>query len=77
MLLHFKKGALNVENLKEQKPMLVIYTTDDICKMFHIGRLKCLELFRRDDFPAQKYGRGYGVEAEALKRYMSTRHILS
>lgn len=66
-----------MENLKEQKPMLVIYTTDDICKMFHIGRLKCLELFHRDDFQAQKYGRGYGVEAEALKRYMSTRHILS
>lgn len=57
--------------------MLVIYTTDDVCKMFHLGKVKCLELFRRDDFPAQKYGRGYGVEAEALKKYMSTRHILS
>lgn len=63
--------------LKEEKPMLVIYTVDDLCKMFHLGRTKCLELFRRADFPAQKYGRGYGIEAEALKKYMSTRHILS
>lgn len=60
----------------EGKPMLVIYTVDDLCKMFHLDRTKCLELFRRADFPAQKYGRGYGIEAEALK-YMSTRHILS
>jgi len=66
-----------MRELKEVKPMLVIYTTDDVCKMFHLGRAKCLELFRRADFPAQKYGRGYGVEAEALKKYMSTRHILS
>ncbi len=66
-----------MEDLKKGKTMLVIYTTDDVCKMFHLGRSKCLELFRRADFPAQKYGRGYGIEAEALKKYISTRHILS
>ncbi|NLC87270.1 MAG: helix-turn-helix domain-containing protein [Clostridiaceae bacterium] len=66
-----------MKNLKDGKPMLVIYTTNDVCKMFHLGKAKCLELFRRADFPAQKYGRGYGIEAEALQKYMSTRHILS
>lgn len=66
-----------MQNKNEEKPMLVIYTTDDVCNMFHLGKVKCLELFRRADLPAQKYGRGYGVEAEALKKYMSTRHIFS
>ena len=60
-----------------EKPMPVIYTTADICKMFHIGRVKCLELFHRADFPAQKYGRGFGIEANALANYMSSRHIIS
>ena len=61
----------------KEKPMPIIYTTKDICKMFHIGRVKCLELFHRSDFPAQKYGRGFGIEANALTNYMSSRHILS
>jgi len=66
-----------MKNLKEGKPMLVIFTTDDVCKMFHLGKVKCLELFRRADFPAQKYGRSYVVEEQALRKYTSTRHILS
>ncbi len=61
---------------RKEKPMPVIYTTEDICKMFHIGRVKCLELFHRADFPAQKYGRGFGIEANALTNYMSSRHII-
>ena len=61
----------------KEKPMQVIYTTKDICKMFHIGRVKCLELFHRADFPAQKYGRGFGIEATALTNYLSSRHIIS
>ena len=60
-----------------EKPMPVIYTTKDVCKMFHIGRVKCLELFHRADFPAQKYGRGFGIEATALTNYLSSRHIIS
>lgn len=64
------------ETIKE-KPMPVIYTTKDVCKMFHIGRVKCLELFHRADFPAQKYGRGFGIEATALTNYLSSRHIIS
>lgn len=66
-----------MKNLKEGKPMLVIFTTDDVCKMFHLGKVKCLELFRRADFPAQKYGRSYVVEEQALRKYTITRHILS
>lgn len=61
----------------KEKPMPVIYTTKDVCKMFHIGRVKCLELFHRADFPAQKYGRGFGIEATALTNYLNSRHIIS
>lgn len=61
----------------KEKPMPVIYTTKDVCKMFHIGRVKCLELFHIADFPAQKYGRGFGIEATALTNYLSSRHIIS
>ena len=61
----------------KEKPMPIIYTTKDICKMFPIGRVKCLELFHRADFPAQKYGRGFGIEANALTEFMSSRHIIS
>lgn len=66
---------MNKLNVQE-KPMPIIYNTADVCKICHIGRVKCLELFRRADFPAQKYGRGYGVEANALTNYMSTRHVI-
>ena len=66
-----------IEATIKEKPMPVIYTTKDICKMFHIGRVKCLELFHRADFPAQKYGRGFGIEATALTNYLSSRHIIS
>ena len=67
---------MNTTKLKE-KPMPIIYTTEDICKIFQIGRVKCLELFHRADFPAQKYGRGFGIEANALTEFMSSRHIIS
>lgn len=67
---------MNTTKLKE-KTMPIIYTTEDICKTFHIGRVKCLELFHRADFPAQKYGRGFGIEANALTEFMSSRHIIS
>ena len=64
------------ETKTKEKPMPIIYKTKDICKMFHIGRVKCLELFHRADFPAQKYGRGFGTEANALAKFMSYRYII-
>ncbi len=65
-----------LEVKSKEKPMPIIYTTKDIFKMFHIGIVKCLELFHRADFPAQKYGRDFGIEANALTNYMSSRHII-
>lgn len=56
---------------------IILYSTDDVCKMLHIGKLTCLNLFHRSDFPAQKYGRAYRVEESALREYLSQRHILN
>ena len=73
-----RKEVTPMKNVNVSEKILpTIYTTDDVCKIFRIGKVKCLELFHRADFPAQKYGRGFGVEANALNAYMSTRHILS
>lgn len=58
------------------KPMPVLYTMADVCKMFIMGKKACSELFHRKDFPAQKYGRSYMVEENALLEYLKTRHIL-
>lgn len=58
------------------KQMPVLYTMADVCKMFIMGKKACSELFHRKDFPAQKYGRSYMVEANALQEYLKTRHIL-
>ena len=60
----------------EAKPMPVLYTMADVCKMFIMGKKACSELFHRKDFPAQKYGRSYMVEANAHQEYLKTRHIL-
>ena len=67
------KGVRQMFKLGEIK----MYSPADVCEALHIGRVKCLELFHRADFPAQKYGRGFGIEANALTNYMSSRHILS
>ena len=67
-----------LQQMKENTSKLAKkHSTEDICKIFHIGRVKCLELFHRADFPAQKYGRGFGIEANALTEFMSSRHIIS
>ena len=60
----------------ESKPMPILYSIPEMCKMFTISKQTALKLFRSKDFPAQKYGRAYKVEANALQEYLSHRHIL-
>ena len=72
-----KKGGKPMEKVAvASKPMPVLYTMADVCKMFIMGKKACSELFHRKDFPAQKYGRSYMVEENALLEYLKTRHIL-
>ncbi len=54
-----------------------LYSTDDVCKLLHIGKEKCLELFHRDDFPSVKIGRKFWIKKECLAEYLSHKRILS
>ena len=67
----------HVENTSvESKPTPILYSIPEMCRIFTISKQTCLKLFRSKDFPAQKYGRAYKVEANALQEYLSHRHIL-
>ena len=51
------------------------YTTADVRRILGIGNKTCLELFHREDFPCQKFGRAYKITEENLKEYLKTRHV--
>ena len=46
-----------------------LLTTADVRKLLKIGNKTCLELFHREDFPCQKFGRAYKITEENLKEY--------
>ena len=52
-----------------------LLTTADVRKLLKIGNKTCLELFHREDFPCQKFGRAYKITEENLKEYLKTRHV--
>lgn len=49
-----------------------LFSPNDLCKDFHMGKQKCLELFRDKDFGAIRIGRRYYVSEENLKKFMSS-----
>ena len=51
------------------------FSTEDVRKILKIGNKACLELFHREDFPCQKFGRAYKITEENLKEYLKTRHV--
>lgn len=53
-----------------------LYTTDDVCKILKIGKVKCLKLFHSEDFPAQQLGRKFLVAKDAFIKYLSQKHVL-
>ena len=46
-----------MQNLEEIE--IKLYSTDDVCKLLHIGKQKCLQLFHQEDFPSIKIGRKF------------------
>ena len=44
-----------MQNLKEID--IKLYSTDDVCKLLHIGKQKCLQLFHQEDFPSINIGK--------------------
>ena len=53
-----------MQNLKEID--IKLYSTDDVCKLLHIGKQKCLQLFHQEDFPSIKIGRKLWIKADCL-----------
>lgn len=56
---------------------VVLFSRDDICRLFGIGTESVQELFYSEDFPAAKVGRDWYIEENALLKYLQERHILS
>ena len=51
-----------MQNIEEFE--IKLYSTDDVCKLLHIGKQKCLQLFHSDEFPSIKIGRKFWVKAD-------------
>ncbi|MFR2571098.1 MAG: helix-turn-helix domain-containing protein [Clostridia bacterium] len=54
-----------------------VYSLKDVCKLLKIGPQKGLELFNNNEFPAQRVGRSWWIEADAFKEFMMKRHDYS
>lgn len=61
----------NIENFDTE-----LYSTDDICKILHIGKSKCLKLFHSEEFPSVHFGRKFLIAKKAFIEYINTKHIL-
>lgn len=68
------KGGENMNNTKEQ---ILLYSTDDVCRILHIGKQKCLKLFHSEGFPSIKIGRKFWVKADCFDEYLSQKRMLS
>ncbi len=51
--------------------------TTEVCKLLHIGKKKCLELFHSADFPSVKFGRKFLIKEDCLDKYLSEKRMLS
>ena len=53
-----------------------LYSTDDVCKLLHIGREKCLKLFHSEEFSSIKIGRKFWVKTDSLNEFLSHKVVL-
>ena len=63
----------NMQNIEEFE--IKLYSTDDVCKLLHIGKQKCLQLFHSDEFPSIKIGRKFWVKADCLNEFLSHKRL--
>ena len=52
------------------KSMPLLYTVNDIMKIFHLGRTKAYQLMESDGFPSFKLNRRLYVESEKLNKWL-------
>lgn len=54
-----------------------LYSTDDVCRLLHIGKQKCLKLFHSTEFPSIKIGRKFWVKKDCLNEFLSQKRFLT
>lgn len=59
-----------------QELEIQLYSTDDVCRLLHIGKQKCLQLFHSKDFPSIKIGRKFWVKSDCIDEYLSQKRIM-
>ena len=69
------KEIKNMQNLEDIN--IKLYSTDDVCKLLHIGKQKCLKLFHQEDFPGIKIGRKFWIKADCLNEFLSHKRIMA
>ena len=55
---------------------IVMYSPDDVCKAFHIGKSKCLNIFKLKELKAVRIGKKLLVSEENLMKLMNSGKIL-
>ena len=53
-----------------------MYSPDDVCKAFHIGKAKCLNIFKLKELKAVRIGKKLLVSEENLMKLMNSGKIL-
>ena len=64
-----------MQNIQEYG--IKLYSTDDVCKLLHIGKEKCLKLFHSEEFPSIKIGRKFWVKEDSLNEFLSRKQIMA
>jgi len=67
------EGGIFMYDMKDIE--IRLYSTDDVCKLLHIGKQKCLKLFHSDEFPSIKIGRKFWIKHDCLNQYLSQKRI--
>ncbi len=55
---------------------IIMYSPKDVCEAFHIGRAKCLKMFKMKELHAVRLGKKLLVSEENLMKLMNSGKIL-
>ena len=51
---------------------IIMYSPEDVCNALHIGKSKCLRLFKNKDFKAINFGNKLLVSETNLKDFLNS-----
>lgn len=61
--------------MEETQKLTQILTVEQVQENLHVGRNKVYEIFAREDFPALKLGRRYGVAIDSFEEWKKSRRV--